>query len=870
LEAKIESYDQQVRGHRQELEALTGRLEQLTQREAALRRQARTEAEQLAQLTTRLEDEKNGTVDLLRRTAQLHNEISTHGLRRDNLHTQRQRLAGRAEEITRSLEDLFARRAAVRGKLEDIQAVLDDSQSRLAAAHDQDQQLEAEEGRLEAQISHARQEHSALQSRQAVLEEMQQRHEGLTEGVRRVLAAAADGELEFVRGVLGDFLSTDLAHAEVIEAALGGAEQRLVADRQADVLAAAPRLRELLAGGGGVEVICLDRGAPAELEAEPAPAGAVARAAEWVRADPSVAGVVEALLGRTLVVESLSRARHIARRTGRRWRFVTLVGEVLESDGRVRIGTGAAPAGIISRRSELAELAGRLADSRSAIDALAARRGDVRTRRAHLAEVTKALRTAVYEANTARVENESLLERLAEQIVELEAEAPLVAEEVRQLAEEIDAAVRAEREAKGKAEQLERLQRQRESEIARLTEMIASTSRRRETLASEGTEAQVQLAEARQKRDGLSATVAHVAATAEAAREELTALGVQIEQARRRRAEAEQGAAEARRSQQDLSQRKAAMLAEGEELAESRRSLAGRLDEVRKELSEQRREHDEISSAAGEQRVQLGEAEVRIETLIGRTSEELGMDLPALYGDYAHDDQRDWDAVKSEIAELRGRVERLGNVNLDAIAEQDELQQRNEFLTGQIEDVRSSQRQLAELIRKINAESRRRFETSFEAVRGHFNELFRKLFGGGKADIVLTDPDDVLESGIEIVARPPGKELRSLTLLSGGEKTMTALSLMFSFFKARPSPFCLLDEVDAARDETNTQRFVKLVREFLETSQFVIISHAKRTIAMADQIYGVTMQVPGVSNRIAARFEDAAEMAEQPAQTVGA
>ena len=159
-------------------------------------------------------------------------------------------------------------------------------------------------------------------------------------------------------------------------------------------------------------------------------------------------------------------------------------------------------------------------------------------------------------------------------------------------------------------------------------------------------------------------------------------------------------------------------------------------------------------------------------------------------------------------------------------------------------------------------ESRRRFEESFQAVRSHFNELFRKLFGGGKADILLTDPENVLESGIEIVDRAPGKELRSMTLMSGGEKTLTALSLMFSFFKSRPSPFCLLDEVDAALDEANTERFVHLVREFLADSQFIIISHAKRTIALADQIYGVTMQAPGVSTRIAVRFEDAAQMAE--------
>jgi chromosome segregation protein len=162
------------------------------------------------------------------------------------------------------------------------------------------------------------------------------------------------------------------------------------------------------------------------------------------------------------------------------------------------------------------------------------------------------------------------------------------------------------------------------------------------------------------------------------------------------------------------------------------------------------------------------------------------------------------------------------------------------------------------------------FLKTFEEVRGHFHVLFRKLFGGGKADIQLINPEDVLESGIEITARPPGKETRTLTLLSGGEKTMTALSLMFSIFKCRPSPFCLLDEVDAALDEQNTERFARLVGEFIDTSQFLVISHAKRTMAMADVLYGVTMQEPGVSKRISVRFEDAERHITQDAEPVGA
>ena len=311
-------------------------------------------------------------------------------------------------------------------------------------------------------------------------------------------------------------------------------------------------------------------------------------------------------------------------------------------------------------------------------------------------------------------------------------------------------------------------------------------------------------------------------------------------------------------------------LQESEEVEESRCGLGEKLEQIREEIGRKRREHTEALERVNAVKVELGEAEAHIENVITRASDEMGMDLLSLYEGYEHDDGRDWDAVAAEIRELRTKIERLGNVNLDAIAEQEELDQRREFLVGQLNDIEESRRRLNDLIRKINKESRELFLATFEQVRGHFQSLFRKLFGGGRADIVMIDRENVLESGIEIIARPPGKELRSLSLLSGGEKTMTALSLMFSIFKCRPSPFCLLDEVDAALDEQNTERFSRLVGEFVDTSQFLVISHAKRTMGMADVLYGVTMQEPGVSKRISVRFEDADRHIQHQGEPVGA
>ncbi len=166
---------------------------------------------------------------------------------------------------------------------------------------------------------------------------------------------------------------------------------------------------------------------------------------------------------------------------------------------------------------------------------------------------------------------------------------------------------------------------------------------------------------------------------------------------------------------------------------------------------------------------------------------------------------------------------------------------------------------MEDLILKLNEESKRRFVEAFELVRKHFQELFRKLFGGGKADLVLTNPEDVLESGVDIIARPPGKETQSISLLSGGEKAMTAMSLIMAVFRSHPSPFTIMDEADAALDEANNERYTRLIREFLAYSQFIVITHSKRTMSIGDVLYGVTMQEAGVSKRVAVRFQDESE-----------
>ncbi|RMF98755.1 MAG: chromosome segregation protein SMC, partial [Planctomycetota bacterium] len=214
------------------------------------------------------------------------------------------------------------------------------------------------------------------------------------------------------------------------------------------------------------------------------------------------------------------------------------------------------------------------------------------------------------------------------------------------------------------------------------------------------------------------------------------------------------------------------------------------------------------------------------------------------------------------IEELRRKINHLGNVNLEALAELEELEARYTHLKSQFDDLTTAKNSLLKIIERIDADSRKLFSATFQQIKEHFSALFRDLFGGGHADIVLEEGVDILESTIEIVARPPGKEPRNITLLSGGEKTLTCVALLLAIFRSRPSPFCVLDEVDAALDEANIDRFTQVLRDFLSITQFVIVTHSKKTMTCADTMYGITMQESGVSKRVSVRFEDVSETGE--------
>jgi chromosome segregation protein len=263
----------------------------------------------------------------------------------------------------------------------------------------------------------------------------------------------------------------------------------------------------------------------------------------------------------------------------------------------------------------------------------------------------------------------------------------------------------------------------------------------------------------------------------------------------------------------------------------------------------------DLGVEAGKLQLKVSELSMARKHLEEQIWERYREELRRVAGDY-HLRPPCTEVERERLDELRQLIDRMGEINLMAIEEFAELNSRHEFLSTHKQDLENALAQLQRAIQKINRTSRKRFRETFEAVNAKFQEVFPRLFKGGRARLELTDPENLLESGVEIVAQPPGKKLQSIELLSGGEKALTAVSLIFAMFLVKPTPFCLLDEVDAPLDEANVTRFNEMVREMAQSSQFILITHNRRTMEIVDRLYGVTMEEPGISKLVSVNLSD--------------
>jgi len=881
LEARIEEAGEEIGALRDEVASLESGVAQAerTAQEAAQRRADAQES--IAGVRGEVSQKRSAASDIERQRAGLAAQVAA-GRKREEalgerLATLEQRgaaLASEREGVERAEREAAEKAEAGRSAIETARRRAEELERAFREVVD-DQRKHAERlGALER-------ERAGLGSREEALRELVDSHEGLGEAVRATLAAKADapdGPLAPVLGAVTDFIDTDEDGASIVEAALGEHVRALLVESvaaasDARLLDALPGRVTLLPARGPMtrdeDSISRFRTALALL-----PERAATPLLDLVTCTDAAAPAMARLLDRTLLVDSLDVALMLASGplAGTGARFVTTDGCVLEADGRVVAGraeaSDQATPGVLQRKSELASLEARL----ETID------GEI----AGLRERLGALDARAAEADDRRASAQAEATRAERALVTLEGEHDRLTRERERLGREHEGVA-------GEADELRAAIEQAQADLAALTERINRLDALHEELTREAADAEVRLDRLQAVYDEAAEAAAEARVQAgqraeqlQGVRRALSRLELDLEERvgeraryedqaahERERLDARQGeietAARERDAAREESDEAAETLARLTERLSEAETISGRLGERLEGAREQSRiiERDWNSLE-----ISRREVEVKRESLEQQVADDLDVDLAFELNDYRDllDDgvePIDREEAEREIAELRTEIKRLGNVNLGAIEEEEQLEERNEDLIRQVADIDEARARLEDLITRLSDATRTRFQEVFEHISAHFggdSGMFRKLFGGGRAEVRMipneeTGEIDWLESGIEVLAKPPGKQPRVISQLSGGEKTMTAVALLMSIFQSKPSPFCVLDEVDAALDDANVDRFCHVVREFLDRSHFIVITHNKRTMQMTDRLYGVTMQERGVSKRVSVRVD---------------
>jgi chromosome segregation protein len=823
---------------------------------------------ELSALKNLIHDGRDKQFHLVGKAAALNSEAA-------NAQAQIEKFQRDRDRKRRETEGRAAELAAV-GRVLDVLGHKDsDLQSRLQLARktlkdrcDERDELRAEADRFVESLEGLRVRRSGLTGRIEVLENLERTQEGLGAGVREVLADLSTGTSPFngvVLGLVADSMRVPRELAPLVDIVLGEtASCFVVSDSRSldDALAARP---QPFAGRVGFIPLA---------ESEPLADGDETRTMDrWVTSErPELAGLPRQLLGKTLVVDDVANARASAKEAAlATYRFVTRAGELVASDGTITVGPLRGEAGIVSRKSELRELLAQAAGLDAEIAIAERTLADVRDRIDGLVGPIHGLEEEIRALNSNAADLSKEILKQTQQSERLNDEIALIRQEWEMLEEELTRIETFWRETRGKAEEAEQQAEQLRTQMETAEHAIRGYERERAMRQQEQTAARIALAETMQRLNALREANEKLDADLERARIELD------------RGQRHEGVLIARQTDMELAcLRAGATLADmfaikeaGErrivESTNQRLADRSRRADLIELLATSRTESQQLVGQVHALELAARDLESSRDRIGERLREDYQLDVAAEYesSPIAHNAEStdDWDipVASREVEELRRKIRNLGNVSLESLEELAEVENRATTLQEQINDLTEAEQSLRAVIGKINEDSKKLFQETYESIRAHFQELFRKLFGGGMADVILENPEDVLETGVDIVARPPGKELRGLSLMSGGEKTLTAVALLLAIFRSKPSPFCLLDEVDAALDEANTDRLAKTIHEFTDRAQFIVITHKKRTMAYADVLYGITMQESGISKQIAVRFDDWEEEAQSRA-----
>lgn len=700
-------------------------------------------------------------------------------------------------------------------------------------------------------------------SKKDMLEEMEEDYAGFFQGVKEVLKAK-NRTLEGVEGAVAELIKVPKEYQLAIETALGGSMQHVVMDGEENARKAITFLKKNGYGRATFLPLTVIRAREipsSQLRAVASHPAFVGTAVDLIDFDKKYINIAANLLGTVIITKDLKGANELAKLVHHKYRFVTIDGDVVNPGGSM---TGGAikqkTSSLLSRKTELDELKTKIADMEEKTSVLEKHVKQLKTDITSLEEKVEGYRQAGEALRLKELSLKGFVREIELQEKNVNERLHLYDLDKKSIEEE-------KQSKKLRLEELEKLLASCSKEIILLDETIAELTKQKqsqqtskESLTEETNELKVQLASKKEQLQNQREKYSRINDQLAEEQERVTDYKEDLSLLTNEMTSSSSGEV----TLEDAAQGKLKVKNESVQLISSQKhervQLLKKLEDLDIECKELKRLHKGLSEAVKDEEVKLNRLDVELENRLDHLREEYMLSYEAAKEN--HPLTIPADEARKKVKLIRLAIEELGSVNLGAIEEYDRVSERFNFLTEQKNDLQQAKDTLFEVIDEMDGEMKRRFSETFYAIREQFERVFKSLFGGGRAELKLSNPEDLLNTGVDIIAQPPGKKLQNLGLLSGGERALTAIALLFSILKVRPVPFCILDEVEAALDEANVYRFSQYLKQFSAETQFIVITHRKGTMEEADVLYGITMQESGVSKLVSVRMDETAEYAK--------
>ncbi len=805
----------------------------------------------------KIETLKSDYIELLNSQANWKNELRYIEQQLEQLQSRTNRLEEANEKFIEQRNDVTARKNAVLQSLAEMKEKLE---GQVQSYFQQQRKLESLQKSYQKQENNLYQAYQYLQkskSRKEMLEEMEEDFSGFFQGVKEVLKAR-NHTLKGIEGAVAELITAPKQLETAIEIALGAAMQHIIVKTEQDARQAIQFLKQNSFGRATFLPLNVVKGrnlSSAQLESIKGHPSFVGTASSLIKYDAKYQDIMANLLGNVVITKDLKGANELAKVLQYRSRFVTLEGDVVNPGGSMTGGTVKQKTNsLLSRKAEIEDLKEKLVGMEQKTSELETQ---VKSLKSDIQEQEKVRESLRKIGEELRLDEQSLkgdLRQIEQEEKNVNERLALYDVDKSQFTTEKESLSVRKIELEENLEQVKKEIADLDSEIQKLSKQKNSESTSRETLANEISELKVLLAEKNQQLFSLKEKLSRVSLELTENEEKLALVTEDLALLSSEMTDSSSG-------EDQLEMAANRVLLEKNETAklissrrEERVKIQLDVEDAELEAKEIKRQHKGMVEVLKDEEVKLNRCDVELENRLAHLREEYMLTYEGAKLQYPL--EIPVDEARKKVKLIKLAIEELGTVNLGAIEEYERVSERYEFLLEQKTDLQEAKDTLFQVIAEMDVEMKKRFEQTFTGIRSHFEPTFQALFGGGRADLCLTNPEDLLNTGVEIVAQPPGKKLTNLGLLSGGERALTAIALLFSILKIRPVPFCILDEVEAALDEANVNRFSRYLKRYSTETQFIVITHRKGTMEEADVLYGITMQESGVSRLVSVRLED--------------